>query len=310
MPNWRLHPSYATVLCILLLFGGLVVDLNTDRALVVAIIYAIPIALSGLVVSRTLTWWCIALALLANVGAGYGNAVASGGMDTVTILNRVLAGMSFLLVGLMTLLLEATSEEVEELADAEQDSAREHELRRLLLELSGPLEPDELMSRAAVGLRQLLHADAVVVTGLDGDRFADPRWAAPGRTDLARPGTAASWAVDALPISANPVIGVRSDQGLMSVGKWRCDIGPDLIVLAARPTTRWAARLLGEALTVLVPIRERAIELERARQHAHHAGTPHPPDDAGRDDTTGSSATDDKARSGSRRSTTTAREEP
>lgn len=289
MPNWRLHPSYATVLCILLLFGGLVVDLNTDRALVVAIIYAIPIALSGLVVSRTLTWWCIALALLANVGAGYGNAISSGGMDTETILNRGLAGLSFLLVGLMTLLLEATSEEVEELADAEQDSVREHELRRFLLDLSGPLEPDELVMRAVVELRGLLRADAVVVTALDGERFAEPRWADPARSDLARPGTAASWAVDALPIAANPVIGVRSDQGLMSVGKWRCDVGPDLVVLAARPRTRWAARLLGEALTVLVPIRERSMELERARTEERRVGTSHvagppvgtEPDDAG-----------------------------
>lgn len=308
MPNWRLHPSYATVLCILLLFGGLVVDLNTDRALVVAIIYAIPIALSGLVVSRTLTWWCIALALLANVGAGYGNAVSSGGMDTVTIFNRVLAGMSFLLVGLMTLLLEATSEEVQELADAEEDSAREHELRQFLLDLSGPLEPDELMTRAVVELRRLLHADAVVVTGLDGDRFADPRWADPVRTDLARPGTAASWAVDAMPITANPVIGVRSDQGLMSVGKWRCHVGPDLVVLAARPTTRWAARLLGEALTVLVPIRERAVELERARQEqgpVDMSRVPGPPVGPEPDDTgVPTSPEDDGVRDATRSGTT------
>ncbi|MBY5162657.1 hypothetical protein [Salsipaludibacter albus] len=265
MPNWRLHPSYATVTCLLLLFGGLVIDLNTDRALVVAIIYAIPIALSGLVVSRTLTWWCIALALLANIGAGYGNAISSGGMDAVTILNRVLAAVSFLLVGLMTLLLEATSEEVEELADAEQDSVRERQLRQFLVDLSGPLEPEEVMSRSVVELRKLLEADAVVITALDGDRFAEPRWAAPVRTDLAATGTTASWAVDALPITRNPVIGVRSDQGMMSVGRWRCDTAADLVVLAARPRRRWAARLLGDALTVLVPIRDRALELQRAR---------------------------------------------
>lgn len=276
MPDWRLHPSYATVTCLLLLFGGLVVDLNTDRALVVAIIYAIPIALSGLVVSRTLTVWCIALAVLANIGAGYGNAVSSGGTTTVTLLNRGLATLSFLLVGLMTLLLEATSEEVEELADTEQDVARERQLREMLQELSGPLTPDELMPRAVVELRHLLRADAVVVTALDDNQFAEPRWAAPVGTDLAATGTTASWAVDALPITKDPVIGVRSDQGMMSVGRWRCGSAPDLIVLAARPRGRWSARLLGEALKVLVPVRERALELERLRtpppSHATHTG--------------------------------------
>ncbi len=77
MTTPQLPATHAAGVCLLLLIGGLAVDLNTDHSLVVAITYAIPIALSGRVVSRTLTWWCIGLALLANVTAGYGNAVSS-----------------------------------------------------------------------------------------------------------------------------------------------------------------------------------------------------------------------------------------
>lgn len=265
MLNWRLHASYAPVVCGLLLFGGLVVDLNTNQELVVSIIYAIPIAISGVLASRNLTWWCIGLALLANVAAGYGNASTFGGVDSITILNRGLAGLSFLLVGMMTLLLESTSEEVEHLADAEEHVDREHRLREFMIELSGPMEPEELMDRAVTSLRTLLGADAVVATGLVEDRFAEPRWADPPGADLAATGTLASWAVDALPITTTPVIAVRSDQGMMSVGRWRCGSAQDLVVLAARPDRRRAAALLGEALAVLDPIRERSLELQRAR---------------------------------------------
>ncbi len=286
MLNWRLHASYAPVVCLLLLFGGLVVDLNTNQELVVAIIYAIPIAISGVLASRKLTWWCIGLALLANLAAGYGNASSFGGVDSITLWNRVLAGLSFLLVGMMTLLLESTSEEVEELSEAEEHSDRERRLREFMVELSGPLEPDELMTRAVASLRTLLGADAVVATGLDGDRFSAPRWAEPVSTDLAATGTTASWAVDALPITTTPVIAVRSDQGMMSVGRWRCAEAQDLVVLAARPERRRAAAMLGDALSVLAPIRERAEELQRARERA--GMTPHEADD----DATGDADTD------------------
>lgn len=266
MANWRTDGRTIPVVCLALLFGGLVVDLNTNQALVVAIIYAIPIAISGLMSSSTLTWWCIGLAVLANIAAGYDNISTFGIVDGITILNRLLAGLSFLLIGVMTLLFESTSEEVEHLSEAEEDSERQRRLREFMVDLSGPLEPEELMQRAVSGLRRLLGADAVVATGLDGARFAEPRWADPAASDLAATGTMASWAVDALPITDRPVIAVRSDQGMMSVGRWRCESSNDLIVLVARPDRRRAAGVLGDALSVLDPIRERAIELRQARR--------------------------------------------
>ncbi|MEE8602397.1 hypothetical protein [Euzebya tangerina] len=255
----------APYFCLLLLFGGLVLDLNTQQELVVAIIYNIPIAVSGVLLSRQLTITTIILSLLANLAAGYDNAIAEGGLETVVILNRVLAAMSFLLVGTMTLLFETTSEEVEELAEVEQSSERERALRHFLIALSGPLEPDELMQGATEGLRGLLGADSVVISGLDDDRFSQPRWTCPAYTSLAKPGTLATWAVDALPVTATPVITVRSDEGIMSVGRWRCSAAENLVVLAARPTRHQASQLLGEALQSLEPLRERALVMHELR---------------------------------------------
>ena len=199
------------------------------------------------------------------MAAGYDNAIAEGGLENVVIANRVLAGLSFVLVGTMTLLFETTSEEVEELAVAEETSEQERALRHFLVDVSGPLEPPEMMQRACDGLRDLLQADGVVIAGLDGDRFSEPRWTAPTYSSLAKPGKLASWAVDALPVTATPVITVRSDEGIMSVGRWRCEAGDDLVVLAARPGRRQASQMLGEALMSLEPLRERAIVLHQLR---------------------------------------------
>lgn len=276
MANWLDEGLAVPTVCFALLLGGLVVDLTTDQALVVAIIYAIPIALSGTRTSTTLTWWCIGLAMLANVAAGYDNVATFGFVDGTAVLNRGLAALSFVLVGVMTLLLESTSEEVDLLVEVEQEGERQRRVREFMVDLSGPLEPEELMDRAVGQLRELLGADAVVAVALEGHGFAEPRWADPPSTDLATPGTTASWAVDALPINDRPVIAVRSDQGMMSVGRWRCASQGDLIVLAARPDRRHAASVLGDALSVLDPIRERAHELANARAALGERDSPGP----------------------------------
>ena len=251
--------------CGALLVGGLVVDLNTDQALVVAIIYNIPIALAGVLLSQRMTVAAVALALLANLAAAFDNAHLNDGFDRITVANRLLVALTFLIVGGLSLLFEQTSEEVEELHDVEDLIARERDIRHLLTDVSGNLGHDELVSRTVPRLRALLEADAVVVVGLDGDRFDEPRWADPAYSTLAQPGKLASWAVDALPVTAKPVITVRADTGISSVGRWRSTEGRDLIVVADRPSRPKASELLGEALGGLEPLRDRAITVDPGR---------------------------------------------
>ncbi len=254
-------------LCAAMLFIGFVVDINTDQAVVVAIVFNVPIAVSGSLLSRRLTIWAIVLAVLATIGAGWANAIDHDA-TTATVVNRALACMSFLIVGAMTLLFERSSEDVQELTHVEADNERERDLRRFLGGLSGPLSPDELLQSAALGLRELLRADSVVLTSVVNERFAKPQWSAPLYTNVAAPGKASGWLIDALPVTATPVITVRGDDGTTSVGKWRCERGIPLYVVAKRPNVSGASELLADALEGLEPLRERAIELDRLRSLA------------------------------------------
>ena len=266
--SWLRSTPVALALTLGLLFGGLVVDLNTNQALVIAIIYNIPIAISSVVLSRRLTAWTIALSMAANTAAGYVNAVSVGEVDAFTVLNRCFAALSFVLVGVMTLLFERSESDVAELEEIGLSGERERALRQAVVSLSGPLSPDELCRAAVVEIRDLLGADAVVMAGLEGDRFAAPRFTAPEFTAVAETGKLASWAIDALPVTKTPVITVRSDRGRTSVGRLRCSDRDDLVVVADRPALGQASALLAEVLASLVPLRERAVETERLRNRA------------------------------------------
>jgi hypothetical protein len=257
------RPVVATYGSMALLFVGLVVDLNSDQALVVSIIYNIPIVVSAVLLTRTLTVWTIVLSLAANAAAGYANAIDVGETSGFTVANRVLVGLSFLLVGSMTLLFERSRQDVHDLEFHEEDGERERALRHVITDLSGPLTRDEILRRATVGLRELLHADAVVFTGLDGDRFVEPRWSAPEFTSVAEPGKLATWAVDALPVTTVPVIMVRTERGLTGVGRLAVFDDVELIVVVSRPDRTRASQLLGEAIMAIEPLCARAAEFER-----------------------------------------------
>ncbi|MEQ8841694.1 MAG: hypothetical protein RIB98_12000 [Acidimicrobiales bacterium] len=258
----------ATVACLALVFGGLVIDLSTPQQVVVAIIYNIPIVLSAAFLSRRLTSLTLAASLGATVAAGYINAIASNDIDTATVLNRCLVASSLILVGAMTLLFERRSADVKTLEDAVEATKLAHALRHLLVALSGPLGFDELMSRAVGEVSELLKADNVAIVAVDGDRFALPRWSSTPYSALAEPGTMATWALDVLPANDAAVVTTRTDRGATTLGKLSRRDGPDLIVIAERPRQSQSSDLLREALGALSAVSERATELQRLRHLA------------------------------------------
>lgn len=266
MADWLTHPRTVTAVTLGLLFGGLLVDLQTRQDLVVAIIFNIPIAVSGLSSSRQLTAWTIVLALAANVGAAYENALVFGNYDTVTLINRSLAALSFLIVGGMTLARTGAVDEVELLSEERGAAERERALRRFVTELSGVMTAEQLIDRATIALAGLLDADALVVTTLHDDRFVEPRWTEGNAGALAQPGELAAWAVDSIPINDTPAITVRTERGLITTGRWQRDDAHDLIVIADRPRTDKPSTMLGEALHGLEPL------LRQARVHEANPG--------------------------------------
>jgi signal transduction histidine kinase len=229
------RPFYITVVSVLLLMVGFVLDLVTPQALV------------------------------ANVVAGLVNA-SQGGYDTVAILNRVLAGLSFLLVGYMTLELSRITTRLTTLGFEQARTEREDALRKFFAEVSGPLRTGDFLERTATELRMLLQADAVVIVGLSQNRFALPRVTSPAPSSLGALGDTAPWIVAATPTRDMPTLSARVDTDLMTVGRWHREQTYDLVVIARRPKTKKPELVLGEALRNLEPLYERAKLLENIDQ--------------------------------------------
>ncbi len=229
MNRWGLV-SFITVL----LVAGFVVDLVTTESLIVAIIYNIPVALSGLVLSRRVTLATVGAALLINALAGFFNLRLEG-FETVVVLNRIFAGLTFLFVGYLTLSLRNASSRATTLGLEKARAEREHLLREATAKLSEPLRPDELLARSATALKVLLRAESVVISGVDGGQFTLPRVSDPPDTSWSQAGNAVTWAIAVTPQRDPPVMSARLDD---------------------------PALLLGEALRSLEPLLERAKLLE------------------------------------------------
>ena len=263
LADWLRRPNVTIALVGVLMLGGFLVDLTTRQDLVVAIIYNVPIAISGAWgQSQRLTRGTLVLALGANVAAAYENALNFGGYDQVSLANRGFSALSFLIVGAMTLARETAADEVTSLSGAEAAAERERALRRLVRDLSDQTVEQDLIHAAVPALRELLDAEVVVISGLRDGRFCEPHYGDAGSEDLAPLGSLASWAVDAIPRNDSPAITVRSERGLFTSGRWRREDGPDLIVLADVPRAEKSAYLLGEALHAMEPLLHRARRAE------------------------------------------------
>jgi len=242
------------VLSTLLVGGVFLVDIFTPHGLVVAILYNVPIALTGLVLSRRLTLGITLLALSANLLVGLLNAKAAGALEGITLLNRLFCGLSFLLVALLTLKAgESTSRLA--LARAEERRARrERQLRQLVEDLSGPLTPPELFERTARVLKNLFEADAAAVLTLQGGRWGERLYATPK-----------GWqAPEEVPTSSQqPVRRVwLSGRGFL-LGQ----LQPDLLLLFEQPRHEGASAFLLDLLPPLQALWGKARLFARLQEH-------------------------------------------
>ena len=265
MPPRRYPLPLIAPLCLALLLGGLVLDLSTEQALVVAIVYDIPVALSGLALSRRLTLSTIAIALASNLLAAYANAVAHGAPDGVALLNRGFSALSVVLVGILTLALRHSAAQVASLSQEEERGQFARGLRQLSTELCAAPNPDAFLQRAAEGLKALLEAETVVIAALKGETFQAPCYAAPKDSALAQPGTSAARLLETLPTTGMSVITLRDARGPLTLGRWPRSAGRDYLVLAEHAKQNEASHLLGEALLMLAPLLEQSERLERLK---------------------------------------------
>jgi signal transduction histidine kinase len=150
--------------CLGLLVGAWALDLLTPQLFVAAILLNGPIALSSLAVDPRFTRILVGVALLANLTAGYANGIADGyRWDTIAIGDRVIAGLSFLLVGGLSIAAQKSARQAGELAARQERAARERTLRRAVEAIRASVNV-ELIERAIV-------REASASLGVDGARL-------------------------------------------------------------------------------------------------------------------------------------------
>lgn len=254
-------------LLFLLLGVGLLLDLRTDRELVMATLYAVPVALSSLLRSNRLTLSVISGALAATLGVGFENLFNTGVADAPSafaLLNRLLAALSFTLVGVFIIVLNRSRGRVTRLEHEGERAEREAELRHLLTELSHADTPAALLSAAAEGVRRLFGATRVVISGAREGRLSAPHVAAPSAGDELGQGRVTPW-VATLPTTTPRVASARVDGKLLTAGWLRRGGGrDDLLIFISGAVVREPCVLLSEVIDGLEPLLEHAERLEGA----------------------------------------------
>ncbi len=175
------------VLTSVLLFVAIVVlDLLTPQRLVAAILLNIPIALSGLVLKRRFTFALVLIAVAMDAVAGLINASSEGGFDSISIFNRVLLAISFILVGFMTVQLTSFSSRLEKARLEEARLRRERDRERIAAIGQEP-SLEAALHKAAEVLAGCFEARGVLLSSAGMSQFSAPR--------TAFPATQSAWSV-------------------------------------------------------------------------------------------------------------------
>ncbi|MHB8146535.1 MAG: sensor histidine kinase [Vulcanimicrobiaceae bacterium] len=152
------------LLCYGLLLVAWVIDLLTPQLFVAAILLNGPIALSTLALRPRLTIWLTITAEFANVVAGYVNGTQDGyHWSPVALGDRVLAGLSFLLVGVLTMRAQEAAHRVGEATERGRQIANERALRHAMQSVRSSLNMELVLRTATREALMLTGAEKVTV---------------------------------------------------------------------------------------------------------------------------------------------------
>ena len=126
-----------------------------------AILLNAPIALSSLALDSRFTRVLVIVALVANASAGYLNGLSDHDhWDGIAVGDRIIAGLSFLLVGGLSIATQRSAARAGELTARQDRAARERGVRRGIENIRASVNP-QLIERAIVReARESLGADA------------------------------------------------------------------------------------------------------------------------------------------------------
>ena len=135
--------------CYALLVAAWILDLFTPQLFVAAILFNVPIALSSLAMRRKLTISLVVASEVANVAAGYVNALQAHHFDIIAFGDRALLAASFVLIGFMTIKTQELGRTAG-LSDARAEQAQRERRLRIALDHVRESLNAELVLRAIV----------------------------------------------------------------------------------------------------------------------------------------------------------------
>ena len=153
---------FVPVVCVLSLLGAFVVDLLTPQLFVAAILLDVPIVLSSLGGSAGFRIGLIAAALVCDLVAGYANGVHAGyHWDAVGIGDRILAGLSIVLVGYLSSAVSENAERAGRAASQELRARREAQISMAIERVRSSLSTELVLRAIAHEALELLDATEV-----------------------------------------------------------------------------------------------------------------------------------------------------
>jgi signal transduction histidine kinase len=166
------------------MLGGLILDVLTTQQFIAAIVWIVPIALSGLAFSRNFTFSLVAAAIVLNILVSWLNAGAQGGLDGIAVLNRLLLAGTAVMVGFMTVSLSAFATRVGQLQERESKIRQERDLERIAAAVSGSQTLTEAIEHVLPVLKRTLKARGALFVGVDNHTLVAPRIAEDIEADI------------------------------------------------------------------------------------------------------------------------------
>ncbi|HEY5095915.1 MAG TPA: HAMP domain-containing sensor histidine kinase [Candidatus Eremiobacteraceae bacterium] len=231
-----MKPQYIPYACAVLLIAAFAIDMLTPQLFVAAILLNAPVALTSFAFDRKLTGRIVVAALVANLAAGWYNGYRDRHYDPIAIEDRVLAALSCILVGALSIGTQRAARGAAELEARQRQARRERTLRESFETMRSSVNREIVLRSTAREAIRVLQADAAVVFARHDGLSLDEQYLAESgirEVDLRR---------------------ARPAPELASVLTRAAESGQAVALDAADPMSRFVLDTLGAARGIAVPL--------------------------------------------------------
>ncbi|MBV8170308.1 MAG: HAMP domain-containing histidine kinase [Candidatus Eremiobacteraeota bacterium] len=165
--------SWIVYACVGLVLAAWLIDMFTPQLFVAAILFDAPVALTALALNRRFTWTIVGLCLVFNAIAGWYNGLHEGVYYPIATLDRVLAGLSTVLVGGLAVATQGAARFAGESAERDAVAKRANALRRAGERMRESLSLELVWREVVRQAVALLDSDAATLFPCDNGRLSE-----------------------------------------------------------------------------------------------------------------------------------------